>query len=267
MSGNAARAPLAAPHPGWRLPLALFTRRWIVKTFFVLLVMAGMTRLGIWQLDRLEQRRAFNSRVQAQLDQPPLTITGGALDANLGNMEYRQASVTGVYDFSQEVALLNQADGNQLGVHLITPLIVEDSQRALLVDRGWIPEEDYRAGDWTKFQEPGVVTVSGVLRASKDRPDFGWRSDPLPAPGGERDSAWYFVNIPALQLQTPYDLLPAYLQAAPNPTWDGLPKRSQPELELSEGPHLGYAIQWFTFALVGGVGYLLYVHKRLAPIG
>lgn len=263
MSGKAVEMPLPVTSRGPVLPLALFTRRWIFKTIFVLLVMAGMIRLGFWQLDRLEQRRAFNSRVQAQLDQPPLTLSRAALDADLGGMEYRQATASGVYEFSREVALLNQVNENQLGVHLITPLLIEGTDRAVLVDRGWIPAEDYRSGNWARYQEPGRVTVNGILRASKERPDFGWRRDPLPAQGGERLTTWKFVNIPALQRQMPYELLPAYLQVSPDPAWTGLPARFQPKLELSEGPHMGYALQWFTFALVGAVGYLLYARKRL----
>ena len=43
-------------------------------------------------------------------------------------------------------------------------------------------------------------------------------------------------------------LLPVYIQEAPEPAWQGPPYRSQPTLDLTEGPHMGYAIQWFTFA-------------------
>ena len=46
--------------------MRLFSRRWIFATILVLIAMGVMVRLGIWQLNRLEQRRAFNERVLAQ---------------------------------------------------------------------------------------------------------------------------------------------------------------------------------------------------------
>ena len=84
----------------------MFSRRWLLATILVIAGMALCVRLGIWQLDRLEKRRAFNARVQAQMDQPPLALSGQALSADLYNMEYRPVQVSGSYDFSQEIALL-----------------------------------------------------------------------------------------------------------------------------------------------------------------
>jgi surfeit locus 1 family protein len=35
-----------------------------------------------------------------------------------------------------------------------------------------------------------------------------------------------------------------------------------PPPELSEGPHLGYAFQWFTFTVIALVGYPLILRRR-----
>jgi hypothetical protein len=80
------------------LVLRMFSRRWILATLLVIAAMAVMVRLGIWQLDRLEKRRIFNARVLAQVNQPPLLLTGQALDADLASMEYRPVIVEGEYD-------------------------------------------------------------------------------------------------------------------------------------------------------------------------
>ncbi len=50
----------------------MFSRRWFLATILVVVGVAVNIRLGIWQLDRLEQRRAFNTRVLAQINQPLL---------------------------------------------------------------------------------------------------------------------------------------------------------------------------------------------------
>jgi surfeit locus 1 family protein len=241
---------------------ALFSRRWILATLLVIGGIALCIRLGIWQLDRLEKRKAFNARVQIQLDASPLNLVNEALNADHYNLEYRQVHATGRYDFEHQIALRNQYYGNEWGVHLVTPLILEESGKVILVDRGWIPAADFESGDWTKFNEPGLVEVQGVLRRPQTKAEIGNRSDPTPLPGSAPLKAWYFINLEQIARQSPYPLMNAYIQQAPQVEWTGLPYRTQPELELSEGPHFGYALQWFTFAVLLGAGYPFFVLKQ-----
>lgn len=242
--------------------LRLFSRRWLLATLLVVIGVAINIRLGIWQLDRLEQRRAFNGRVLAQTSQPVLELSGENLDLDLTGMEYRPVTVSGVYDLQHEVALRNQAYGNRPGVQLLTPLKISGSDRVVLVNRGWVPIENGDFESWASYPEPGTVTVHGILRASQDRPDYGRRSDQLPAPGEAPLKAWYFANVAGIARQVPYPLLPVYVQQAPDPAWSDLPYRTQPDLDLSEGPHQGYAIQWFTFAAILGIGYPFFVRRQ-----
>jgi len=246
------------------LIVRLFSRRWILSTILVLAAMAVMARLGVWQLDRLEQRRAFNARVLAQTSQPTLVLSSETLDADLTTMEYRTVVVEGVYDHSDEVALRNQAWGNEIGVHLLTPLLIDGTDRAVLIDRGWVPVEDFSNTDWSDYAEPGLVRVTGMIRASSSRPDWGSRTDPTPAPGEGPLKLWFFANVERIAEQVSAPLLPVYVQQGPNPRGveTTLPYRALPELEITEGPHMGYALQWFTFATILGVGYLFYVRKK-----
>jgi len=240
----------------------LFSRRWILATVLVAAAIALTVRLGFWQLDRLSQRRAFNARVTTQLQAPVLLLSGDALHLDLISLEYRAVKVRGVYDFDQQIALRNQAWENQSGVHLITPLHIEGADQVVLVDRGWVPAVDFTSTDWEAYDEAGMVEVQGMIRAAQDKPDFGRRSDPLPGPGEPPLKLWNFVNVQAIAQQLPYPLLPVYIQQAPRPSWIDLPYRTQPVLDLSEGPHQGYALQWFTFALLLLVGYPLFAMKR-----
>lgn len=240
----------------------MFSRRWLLATLLVLVGIAVCVRLGIWQLDRLEKRRAFNARVQAQLGQPPLLLTSQMVEEDLYSMEYRPVKVSGTYDFSQEIAIINQSYGNEWGVHLFTPLQISGSEKAILVDRGWIPHQDYQSGDWSKFAEPGVVEVEGVLRRPQSRAEIGGRTDPTPAPGEPRRVAWNFVNIEQIGKQVSRPLLNAYVQQAPSPDWTALPYRTEPEIEITEGPHLSYALQWFSFAVLLGVGYPFFIQRQ-----
>ena len=244
----------ANPQP---LLLRMFSRRWILTTLLVIVAMAVLARLGVWQLDRLEQRRAFNARVLAQVNQPPILLSGQALNADLASMEYRPVIVEGEYDHAQEVALRNQAWNDQIGVHLLTPLKIAGSDQAVLVDRGWVPVQDFNSHDWSQYTEPGKIRITGVMRASSSTPDFGKRADP---PG--RLDIWNFANVARIAEQVSSPLLPIYIQQAPDPPRSGMPYRSQPDLDLTEGPHLGYAFQWFTFAVILGLGYPFFIRRQ-----
>jgi surfeit locus 1 family protein len=240
----------------------LFSRRWILATFLVIAGAAVLARLGVWQLDRLAQRRIFNTRVQAQMAQPQLALTGDALSADLPGMEYRSVVVRGQYDFSRQVALRNQAWDNQAGVHLLTPLRIDGTDTYVLVERGWVPGLESTPADWRQYDESGTVEVRGIIRRSQSKPDFGRRADPLPAPGSGPLNLWYFADVARVAAQLPYPLLPVYVQQAPDPAWTSLPYRSLPELDLTEGPHMSYALQWFSFAILLLIGYPFYVRKR-----
>lgn len=247
--------------------LRLFSRQWILTTLLVILAMGVMVRLGFWQLDRLEQRRAFNARVQAQVDEPALDLqaalsSGSVTPEMLVEMEYREVVVVGEFDHSQEVVLRNQAWENQLGVHLYTPLKIEGLESGILINRGWVPFEDFTEGRLAQYQEGGRKEVRGILRNSRQQPDIGRMQDPTPVPGGERLTSFAAANVERIAFQIPYPIQPVYIQQLPDTGWEGLPHRVQHELVLTEGSHLGYAIQWFVFALILGAGYPFFVRKE-----
>jgi len=240
---------------------ALISRRWMLATILVLVATAVMIRLGIWQLDRLVVRRAFNAHVSSQLAQSTMNLNTDSHNDNLVAMEYREVTVSGEYDFEQEIIIRNQVWNGQAGVHLLTPLKIRGLDQSVFVDRGWIPLDKYKNDLWADYDERGEVDVLGQIRLSQEEPTFGGRPDILPALG-ESMKVWNFVNIEAISQQIAYAVLPIYIQQSPNEAWTSLPYRSQPELDLTEGPHLGYAGQWFLFATILLIGYPIFVRKE-----
>ncbi len=245
--------------------LRLFTRKWLLATILVIAAIGVMVRLGFWQLDRLAQRRAFNDRVRVNANGPEMGITGISLTLDYTALEYRPVTVTGEYDFANQVALRNQAWNNQYGVHLLTPMKIAGTEVAVLVDRGWIPGGD-NVADWGKYDQPGTQQIHGVVRLSQVKPALGGRADPVWAEGDPPIRAWNFATIESIARQLPYLVLPAYVQLIPPPSGvdmsGSLPIPSPPELDLTEGSHESYAIQWFSFAAVFAVGYPFFVSRE-----
>lgn len=235
----------------------LFSRQWWWVTLIVIAGVVFLAWLGVWQLDRLQQRRDFNAMVHDRWTQEPYDITATAAPADLGELEYRRVQATGTFDYDHQIALKNQSRDGQPGVGLVTPLLLDDG-RAVLVDRGWIPQADADPEFWRKYDEPGDEPVISLIQESQLMP-FG---KPVPVPDAP-EQAWFYVNIDAIQPQMPYELLPFFLLQLPEEgrPYDALPYREEP-IQLTEGNHLSYAIQWFTFALILGFGYIQFVRLQ-----
>lgn len=73
---------------------------------------------------------------------------------------------------------------------------------------------------------------------------------------------WNIINLERIRWQVTTPLVPAYIQQSPSPTQTAPPYRAEPELDLTEGPHFSYALQWFTFAAILAVGYPVYVRRQ-----
>jgi surfeit locus 1 family protein len=235
---------------------ALFRRDRLATTIMVLLAAATCARLGIWQLDRLAQRRAFNAKVEINRALPTLDLPS---TENLALQEYRAARVTGQYDFKRQFAIRNQEFGGQYGYRLITPLIIQDPSQpptgaplAVLVDRGWIPGPgNEQPEDWRKYDLPGVVEAKGILRLEQHDPVADGLASAAAASSGHFRT---YVDIEQFRSEVPYRLLPVYVQEDKAVTGDP-PVASAIIPDLDDGPHLGYAVQWFAFAALFVIGY------------
>ncbi|WP_029215166.1 SURF1 family protein [Kallotenue papyrolyticum] len=243
--------------PGWReLPRLLVSRRWRWTTLGVIVLALLCVRLGFWQLDRLDQRRAHNALLAARMSAPPIELVGQPIDVAAN--EYRRVVVRGTFDVQHEVIVRPSSLYEQPGADLFTPLRIAGSDQAVLVNRGWVPLAQSEPQARRQFAVSGPVQIEGLLRAPKHRSSWG-PPDHVP-PGGRLD-AWYRPDVERIAAQTPYPLLPFYIEQLPGNTQQ-LPQ-PHPAIDITdEGPHLSYAIQWFSFAVIGVIGYLALVRSR-----
>jgi surfeit locus 1 family protein len=240
----------------------MLNKKTIFTSILVILAVAVMVRLGIWQLDRLESRKAFNQHYIEQTNASPIVLDYETNYANLTGFEYRAVIASGVFDHIHEMAIRNQSWENQAGVHLLTPLLLKDNGHAVLVDRGWIPLDAYFSGDWSSFEKNGNVEISGTIRASQTRSLIGNQSEPQ---SHKQDpiQAVDFINIQLISAQIPYPLLPVYIQESPSQDPLELPYPQKQEIEVSTGSHLSYAIQWFVFSAILGIGYPIFLRREM----
>jgi surfeit locus 1 family protein len=245
------------------------SRREVLAGVFALLVAAVCVRLGFWQLDRLEQRRARNAALAAALAEPPVVLdeaTVRAIEDDPARFVNRRVAASGAYDPAGEVVLRGRVHDGRPGVHLATPLVLEGGA-AVLVLRGWVPSPDGASVDPRPYAEPGRRTVEGVLQAVPVTEDGGAPS--TSTANRVRTLTHRRLDLPSLRSRSPRPLLPLYLQQLPGPdSTRAVPPVRVPLPERSNGPHLSYAVQWFSFAAIALAGYAVLVllprRKRLS---
>lgn len=236
--------------------LALFNRRWRWVTLVVILIVAGLARLGVWQLERRVEKIELNQRMAERWRSEPFDLNQEPLPGDLTTLQFRRIQATGEFDFAQQIAIKGISRNQLPGVALVTPLIMADGH-AVLVVRGWIPIDQAKPEQWATFDEPATqTTVTGLIREDQ------------PLPGAPKPTApqkeWFRVDLAALQAQMPYPLLPAFVEMLREPERPlrALPLRAEEPAPFDELMHLSYAAQWFMFALIGGFGYLMFVRQQ-----
>lgn len=233
--------------------------RWIIAGLVVVLLAGLFVRLGFWQLQRLDERRALNTTGEQRLAADPAPLEDLLVEAgdDLASIEFRPVTVSGVYDATEEVLIRSQVELGQAGFHVITPLVA-DGSTTTLVNRGWVPLP-MDAPPVPASPEPGLVEIDGWIHLGQTRPPLGAEE-----PQGDID-VFNRVDIDRIGAQIPYELADVYVVARGEA--DQLPIPADPPDFSDEGPHLAYAIQWFGFALIGLVGFFFLVRRQGASRG
>jgi len=218
-----------------------------------LLAAALFVRLGIWQLHRRAERRAWNALVKERLAAPEVDLA--QLPHDTGAIRYRRVRVRGIPDYDRELVLAARTRRGSPGVNLITPIQTGGRDTAVIVNRGWVYSPNGATVDLGRLHTNDTV-YSGYV-------------DVLPPAGGSvfKDQPRVVSRLSERTLATAlgYPVAPFYVIAQ----GDTIPTVERPasiELPaLDEGPHLSYAIQWFAFAAIAVGGAVAVLAKYSRP--
>jgi surfeit locus 1 family protein len=204
---------------------------------------ALFVRLGVWQLSRLHEKRAFNASLSQRLAAPPTPVTNLSPDTALGH--YLRVSATGKMLYDREIAYAGRTHEGSPGVDLLTPLKIAGRDTVVIVNRGWAYSPDASTIDHARWKERDSVSISGYAEtfAGKERGNAAGRVHALDRDAIQAMVGKEFPIAPYILVQTSDSAKHA----------DSIPVRLVTPA-LDEGPHQSYAIQWFGFALVAVVG-------------
>ncbi len=248
--------------------------RWIASHLLALFVVALFLNLGAWQLRRHDERAERNAVVEARAELPPVDVAelvpvGADAPADDGAdglvvdpdaLRFRQATASGRYG-ERTLLVDNRSRDGLPGAWVLAALDLPDG-RTLVVTRGF---EATKGGDIDPPAPPeGGVAVVGTL--------VPWGG----SCGSRTDDDGRTVGMACLDRATAeavfdHEVLPVVLQRQASTPEEPATLTPVPLPELGPGPHRGYAGQWFIFATIVGVVYVLILRKvareRAAPDG
>lgn len=228
--------------------------RWLLGHVVAVVLVVVLVSLGLWQLRRLDERRAANadvlrgSRTTVALDDVLRPV-----DTEVGDARFQRVVVRGRFDEANELLVRFRTHGGLPGYEVVTPLVVE-SDAVVLVNRGWVPLE--LGESWSErgtLPPDGVVEVTGLVQAAESESRY------RPA----REHGRLVVGSIAttrLEAELDRDLYPGWVQLVEPDDVSSFPEPLGPP-DPGEGPHFTYALQWFAFAGIAAVGWGLLIRS------
>jgi len=226
-------------------------------TLITFTVMAICVWAGSWQYKKAQIR----IKAQQQIDQGVATAPVGlpsSLDSK-ADWEYKRVAFKGRYLPEYQMLLDNRVHNGRAGYHIVTPVKVSAAVDAyVLVNRGWLPASVDRTvpeietpADEQAFIGDLFYPLESVFTLESEQAlDAPWQ--PL----------WQHIDMKRYQSLVPFGVKPYMVRLANESDAAGF-VRAWPVPKDRVKVHLGYAYQWFGFALTFFVIYIVLNMKKL----
>ena len=219
-----------------------------ISVFFIFFA-AVFFALGVWQIERGQNKQqvldAFNNAIQAE---PSLLSSS--------SKKWQRVYVSGTFDESRQILIDNTIFRGRVGFKVFTPLILESSNKLLLVDRGWIEQESFRDNLPTISINSPLAELSGLLV----NPELGFvLSEDLISKTWPKISQTQ--SLAYLKNEYPEELYSFILVSEPT-YQDALDYMEVIPTNMPPVKHYGYALQWFTMFLVLCGMYIYFCFKN-----
>ena len=202
-----------------------------------------------WQYHRGVDRHARNSLIEANIAAPEMSLVAATKD--LKKNEWRIVRTSGRFDSSQTILLRNRYFEGKYGFEYLTLFVTPDGAK-FWIDRGWlVAGKDALTAPIVPVTPTGMVELVGRLRLDTSLPQGSFFA--LPTSGDGLVSKWNAQN--AVETE------PYYLDLQSG-SWLSAVKVPAQLPELSDGPHMAYALQWVFFAGLVGYGRILIRRSR-----
>lgn len=242
----------------------------LIGTIVTVICIPMFIKFGLWQYHKAQQKMLIQATYNlAKTDDVlkfPLNVSNNHI-VSISDWNYKKVKVTGVYEPKFQFLLDNQVEVNRVGYHVITPLKIEHSAQYVLVNRGWILGKDTHT-ELPKFNTPtGAQTVIGQIwvpskkiftlekNVNKSADDVSKNIQPLPA-------VLQNMNISSYKRSVPFEVSDLAIKLDKASEAGGFVRNWQVPVERI-ATNIGYAYQWFGFALAT---LLIYIYMSFTKI-
>lgn len=205
-------------------------RRYLFPLLLGIVGCAILIQLGTWQLRRLEWKQGMLSQIQTRIDAEPVPLP----DTVDPSMKYMPVTVSGTTT-GDEIDVLSGTKEQGGGYQIVSRFMTDDG-RAIMVDRGFVPQQARHAQ-----RGPTRLTIRGNLHWPDEK------ASATPEPNLD-ENIWFARDVPAMarQLDTQPVLVVASLVEGDSQGVEPIPVA----IEGIPNNHLSYAVQWFMIAAV-----------------
>lgn len=199
-----------------------------------------MVALCLWQVQRLYWKEGLIAERQERSVAAPIPLP--PMGADIAAAEFRRVTLNGRFDHAREFYLAARSQNGNVGYWVVTPFLLADGGGAVLVNRGWVPNEKKLPETRADGQIAGDVAFDGIVRQPQQQSWFQPANEP-------KNNVWFYLNpaemAAASGLPVRQDL---YLDAVKTDVPGGFPLGGQTRINLPND-HLQYAITWGALAL------------------
>ncbi|OUS30632.1 hypothetical protein A9Q99_05455 [Gammaproteobacteria bacterium 45_16_T64] len=210
-------------------------------SLFCLVLLSTFVSLGVWQVNRVEEKQQMQAEIEYLMAQPARNLNQTSLDTIA---QHQKATVTGQFKTEHQFLLDNIIQDGKPGYYVMTPFMIEGTQTSILINRGWVHQGKNRQQLPSINTPSETLTLTGKLANPRSKPVVLGNLD---TPKSDQTPLWFYMDLAYFRLSVDYPVLPLVLRL--DPTKNSTLIRHWPEFSAKTGMHIGYAIQWFVFAL------------------
>ncbi len=230
----------------------------LIPTLGFILLLPVLLRLGVWQLDRAEEKRNLINELETKSQAEPVPLSEA--------LETDEPDMMAVLTEGQPVSGVtlvtdNQTRNGRLGYEVYGLWQANELQQPVLVSRGWLPRKDFyqKVPEIPPFK---AKQLAGTLYYSKGANAVVANN----AVWQEFDGVWLlgqfdFQTLAEKVKQMGYHSAPFIIRLKPD-----VDSEFVRQWEVVASPpekHIAYAIQWFAMALALVVLFIILNLKRV----
>ena len=225
-------------------------------TVAALLVMSVCIWAGLWQYNKAQAKITAQQQIDQGLAAQPVGLP--VTIEHQDDWQFKRVKFSGVYMPEYQMLLDNRVYQTKAGYHVVTPVKVDGSDAYVLVNRGWIAADLNRTLPRVKTPSGEQIFVGDLFFPL----DKVFTLETEQALNADWQPLWQHIDLKRYQSLVPFEIKPYMVRLATESEAGGF-VRDWPAPKNRIAVHLGYAYQWFGFALTLFVIYIVLNVKKL----